>query len=66
MESTRSCDENSVQDYTNWITFERITLRRILIFVFRKRKFWEKKITFIFFLTSQILGLTKVNTTFEI
>ena len=69
MESLRLSHENRVQDYTNWIIFEPVTLRRSLPFVFFEKKilefFFFLKII-ILFLPSQILGLAKVDRTFEI
>ena len=63
MESLRPSHENIVQDYTNSIIFDEI----YLLFFLKKKIleiFFLKKI--IFFLPSQILGLAKVDRTFEI
>ena len=55
MESLRPCHENRVQDYTNWIIFEPVTLRRSLPFVFFEKKnfgnffFFEKNNIFFTF-----------------
>ena len=55
MESLRPSHENRFQDYTNWIIFEPITLRRSLLLFFLKNKFGKKKV-----------DRTKVDRTFEI